>query len=192
MPAEDPANSLPSVPSPTSAHSVRLFVALWLPPALAADLHARSERLCADAQARLEPVPRLHLTLHFLGSVPRERLPALQSALCVPFRPFELRLGACARWPSGVVAAEPVTMPPALQALHTALARVLATLALPVDSRAFRPHVTLARRHVGPWPTPAQAWPAMRWRVRRYVLAASPRQPGSPYRLLQTCHAGPV
>ena len=37
---------------------------------------------------------RLHLTLHFLGDVPRERLPALGEALSVPLRavPIEARV----------------------------------------------------------------------------------------------------
>ena len=189
MPTPAPSSTAQSAPSPAATDRARLFLALWPPPAVAAELQARGDRLCADAPVRPEPAERLHLTLHFLGPVPRARLPALQSALCLPFRPFELRLGACVRWPNGVVAAELLNLPPALQQLRAALAQSLVALALPVDSRAFRPHVTLARRHAGPWPAAVPAWPALRWRVRHYVLAESPGHPGHPYRQLQTCRA---
>lgn len=173
--------------APGAAASTRLFIALWPPPALAAALHARGAQALAGTDARREAPERLHLTLHFLGRVPRHDLPALRAALCLPFTPFELRLGACTRWPSGVVVAEPLSSPPALLALHAALAQTLAALGLPTEARAFRPHVTLARRHAEPrLDGPAAAAP-LRWRVRRYVLVESLPGPPAVYRVLQTC-----
>lgn len=174
-----------------AAAPARLFLALWPPPALAVALHARGAQFCADASARCEAAGRLHLTLHFLGAVPRHRLPALQAALCLPFRPFELRLHACTRWPAGAVVAEPLASPPGLLALHTALAQMLAALGQHTEARAFRPHVTLARRHTGPWPAASASSAAapLRWRVQRYVLVESRPGPPAHYQVLQTCGA---
>jgi len=63
---------------------------------------ARFDAVASDPVARpLEPA-HLHLALLFLGRLARLRLPALQDALCTPFKPFELRLRYCDRWPSGL------------------------------------------------------------------------------------------
>lgn len=172
-----------------AAGSARLFIALWPPPALAAALHARGARAGVQAPGRREAVGRLHLTLHFLGAVPRERLPVLKEALCLPFRPFELRFDAFTRWPSGVVVAEPLSQPPGLRALHAALASALAALGQGTDARAFRPHVTLARRHAGPWPAAPAAAAPLRWCVRRYRLVESLPGPPVQYRVLLICSA---
>ncbi len=173
---------------PDAAPAARLFIALWPPPALAAALDARGAQALGDAPARREAPGRLHLTLHFLGAVPRDRVPALQAALCLPFAPFELRFAACTRWPSGMVVAEPLSLPPGLRGLHAALAAALAALGQGTEARAFRPHVTLARRHAGPWPAaPTAPAPPLRWCVRRYVLAESLPGPPASYRVLLNC-----
>ncbi|MDO9313118.1 MAG: RNA 2',3'-cyclic phosphodiesterase [Burkholderiaceae bacterium] len=165
----------------------RLFVALWPPAELAAALCARYDATCGPDSMRTEAAERLHLTLHFIGDVQRSRLPELQSALCVPFDSFELRIGACERWPGGLVVARPDAVPPALTDLHAALRKVLDALGLRTDDRPFRPHITLARRDAGPWPAQPQAAEPLRWPVRHYLLAES--LSGSPraYRVLKTC-----
>jgi RNA 2',3'-cyclic 3'-phosphodiesterase len=175
-------------PSPGTGPA-RVFIALWPPPAVAAALHARGLRACADGRARREAPHRLHLTLHFLGAVPRERLPLLQAALCLSFSPFELRFGTCTRWPSGVVVAEPLSVPPGLLALHAALARALAAMGQVAEAPGFRPHVTLARGHAGSGLATHPPEKPMRWRVSRYAVAESLPGPPAPYRMLKTCSA---
>ena len=155
---------------------------------LAAGLAAAADDFRGPASSRPETADRLHLTLHFLGSVPRRRLDALRASLCLPFEAFELTLGDCERWSSGLVVTTPRTVPPALSALHAAIGSVLGALQLPTESRPFRPHVTLARRHDGPLP-PRITTLLPVWHVRHYVLAESPADSRQPYRLLQTCGA---
>ena len=179
-------NSL-SVPMPSLTDPARLFSALWPPTEVVAELRARCDLACGNAVARREAAARVHLTLHFLGMVARARLPALRAGLCVPFSPFELRFEGCARWPQGLIVAEPVSLPPVLQALHVALAQVLRARGLGTNEQVFRPHVTLARRHAGPWPRPSPAVDTLRWRVSKYVLAESLPQAIGAYRLLQAC-----
>ncbi|MBA4176369.1 MAG: RNA 2',3'-cyclic phosphodiesterase [Leptothrix sp. (in: Bacteria)] len=192
----DPLPTGPTAdPRPAAARhgAARLFVALWPPSALAAALHAQALALTGTqpGAGRCEAAVRLHLTLLFIGPVPRARLPALQAALCLPFSPFELQLAACTRWRPGLVVAEPTTVPAALLALQAALAQAAAALGLRCEARAFRPHLTLVRRHAGPWPAAAVVVQAPRWRVRSYRLVESLPGPPACYRVLQTCAASP-
>ena len=89
---------------------------------------------------------RLHLTLHFLGDVPAQRVADIARGLRVPAEPFDLTLGHGEVWPNGVAVLRPFAMPPALTRLHAALAIALAGLQVPLDARPYKPHVTLARR----------------------------------------------
>jgi len=61
---------------------------------------------------------------------------------------------------------------------------VLKRLALPVDTRPFRPHVTLARRAAGA--TPALDGPAISWAIDRYALMESTLGVNGGY--TEVCH----
>jgi 2'-5' RNA ligase len=114
---------------------------------------------------------KLHLTLHFLGQVPRARLPELGQGLAVPFEPFDLNLHYGELWPGGIAVMRPASTPPALRALHERLHRALDRLQLPSSRQQLQPHVTLARRAQGAVP------PARRedigWAVDGFVLVES-------------------
>ena len=166
----------------------RLFLALWPGAATRRALCAERDRWTWPEHARPTADEDLHLTLHFLGPVAADRLAALLPALQVNARRFSLQPGALAMWGEHVAVLEPATVPPGLLRLHGRLAGVLRAQGLPVEARAFRPHVTLARtrQRIGP-PTPnAVAW---RWPVASYVLAESVR--GQPYRVLARYRLGP-
>ena len=163
--------------------TARLFVALWPEAALASALHARCGVCAPDPSARVVTPQRVHLTLHFLGNVPRQRLPALVTALQVPFQPFELRFSHCEQWPHGLRVVVPDTAVPPLTQLHAALGEALQGLGLPVEQRPFRPHLTLARRTTAPLPAPNG--PALRWPVSGYVLVESQASPPGAYKVVQ-------
>lgn len=152
---------------------VRLFLALWPSPAARRALAAWRGACPWGGHARLVPDERLHLTLHFLGQVPRTRLPELR-ALPVPARRVDLTLDTLALWRQGVAVLQPSVVPSALQDLHGALGRALAALDLPVDVRPWRPHVTLARGADAPAGEPSlvQLSP-VRWRTAGHVLVES-------------------
>ena len=156
---------------PPQAPGLRLFLALW-PDAAAR--HALAEWMARwqwPERARVVPVERLHLTLHFIGAVPAGRLPALRSGLAVPAEPVELAFGRVARWPRGLVVLEPTGVDSALQALHERLAQALHALDLPVQPQAYKPHVTLARQAAGAIAPPDE--PQLRWRSDAYALVQS-------------------
>lgn len=117
------------------------------------------------------PAEKLHLTLHFIGDVERKRLPELQQQLRISFEPFTLQLDYAEFWPHGIAVLRPHLIPPALVQLQAALGGELQRLALPVDTREFHPHVTLARRaNEAVLP---QRQPFIDWPVDGYVLVES-------------------
>jgi 2'-5' RNA ligase len=151
--------------------NARLFLALWPDPAVRAAL--RTWRGAWNWPRGASPVhtDKLHVTLHFLGDLPRARLPELLDAFQVPFTPFALRIARAALWHNGIAVLEPAEEPPALRDLHARLAQALVGLGLQPEARTYRPHVTMARRANGAGLPPDV--PAIDWQVDRYVLVES-------------------
>jgi 2'-5' RNA ligase len=157
--------------------TTRLFLALWPEPAVRAGLGAWRDAWAWPHGATPVPDDKLHLTLHFLGSVPSERLPALLDGFTVPFTPFRIDLGRAVLWQQGIAVIEPFKNSPDLLALHARLGEALIALGLQPEARAYRPHVTMARR-AGSVAVP-QDGPAIAWNVRGYALVASRPGDGS-------------
>lgn len=167
---------------PPVPDTARLFLALLPSVAVQAALatHAAAWRWPADAAVYAGD--DWHVTLHYIGPVPRARLDELQAGLSLPLTPFELRFGVPALWPHGLAVLLPMAVPPALQALHDALGQRLRQLGLRTDERPYRPHLTLARRADQAVPPPPPAWG---WPVHAYVLMESTGRPEARYRVLQ-------
>lgn len=161
----------------------RLFIALWPDADVRAALHAVSTQWRWQPGAAPVPADRLHLTLHFLGDVPRERIAALRAALAVPVTPCVLTLDRAALWRGGVAVLEPITVPAPLVELHLALGTALRLLGVAIETRPWRPHVTLARRARADVPRIAPlAWP-----VRGHALVESRLQPRPRYEVISRC-----
>jgi 2'-5' RNA ligase len=169
----------------------RLFIALWPPPNLAKALHARYAAGRGNSPARPIPPQRIHLTLHFLGQVPGSERDALRRVLQVACPAFELCIGRIEGWGHGLVVARPEQVPQQLTQLHQAMAEQLHGLGLRTEARAFRPHLTLARKHLGPWPAAgvqladATLLEPLSWRVQGHVLVRSRTGPDGGYDVLQ-------
>ncbi|MFP5390564.1 MAG: RNA 2',3'-cyclic phosphodiesterase [Gammaproteobacteria bacterium] len=151
--------------------TARLFLALWPDPAVRAGLIAWRDGFGWPRGATPVHDDKLHLTLHFIGDTPRERIPALREQLRVPFQPFELGLGTALVWPRGIAVLEPDAIPAELLELHRVLGETLNAAGLPPEARPYKPHVTMARRAVNA-SVPASG-PAIRWRVDGYALMES-------------------
>jgi len=163
--------------------STRLFLALWPDPA---PRHLLRERRDAwDWPRGASPVhaDKLHVTLHFLGEVPSERVPDLRRGFAVPFTPFELSLGVPKLWPHGIAVLEPHEEPPELLELHAKLSSALVALGLQPEARKYRPHVTLARRANGA-AVPPESEPLI-WQVGGYALVESQPGNGGGYTVLE-------
>jgi 2'-5' RNA ligase len=179
----------PVPPQASLRDPARLFLALWPDEPTRRGLQAWQQALHWPSTARLTAPSDLHLTLHFIGNVPRARLPELATGLAQPFMPFDWVLDEFAVWHHGISVLQPSGEPPAaLLRLHASLAQALRLLALPVDARPFRPHVTLARHGSGArLPEGVALPPAVHWHADAgYVLAES----AGGYRVLQRFTAG--
>ena len=169
----------PSGPRP--ARAVRLFTALWPAPQVRQALAACRDATRWPAGAAQVANEKLHVTLHFIGSVPANRVAEVAAALQVPLKAFDLQLDVVGCWHGGLAVLCPRQVPPRLQQLHADLAVVLRQLGLPVEARAMRPHVTLARRATA-CQAVAPAEP-VHWRVSGYALVQS--LPDGRYQVLR-------
>jgi len=156
---------------PVPEPALRLFLALWPDPVTTGSLAAWRDAFAWPAGAVVVPAERLHLTLHFIGAVPSARLTELAAGLRVPVTPFELQLDDAEVWPRGLVTVGVRQVPAELLALHAALGEALQRLGLPVERRAFRPHVTLARKASAA--APPAPMPPRPWAVAGYSLVRS-------------------
>ena len=163
--------------------TVRLFLALWPGPRVRDRLLAWRDAWRWPANAAPVPADKLHLTLHFIGAVPQARLPELRAGLSVGCEPFDLAFGRPELWPGGLAVLRPVKVPDALMLLQQRLGGALQALSMPVEARAFRAHVTMARRAHGA-ALPREG-PALRWRVAGYALVESRPGAGNGYTVLQ-------
>jgi 2'-5' RNA ligase len=164
------------------AHT-RLFLALWPDPAIRHALRERRDAWHWPRGASPVPPDKLHVTLHFLGEVPSERLPELRQGFAVPFTPFTLSIGVPKLWPHGIAVLEPHTEPPELLELHAKLSAALVALGLQPEARDYRPHVTLARR-ANQAVVPPESAPLI-WQIDGYALVESKPGNGGGYTVLE-------
>jgi 2'-5' RNA ligase len=149
----------------------RLFIGLWPDAALREALARYQAAWQWPRGAARVSHERLHLTLHFLGDVATERVPALSLGLdAVALQPFTLQWERPEVWNGGIAVLRPAACE-GLHALHGSVGRVLAQQGFALERRGFKPHLTLARKAVGAVPPVEQQLPA--WPVRDFVLVAS-------------------
>ena len=164
--------------------TARMFIALWPDAGVREQLREWRDGCAWPKSAAPVRTGQLHVTLHFLGNIPRVRVPELVQGLGVRFQPFELGFGHPEVWHGGIAVLAPDVVPEPLLALHGALGEALERLGLPLEARPYRPHVTLARR-AGPEPGQIQGSP-IHWQVDGYALMESKVGDGTAYSAVQT------
>ena len=124
----------------------RLFVALELPVAVRDVLLAA---MGGVAGARWQTDDQLHLTLRFIGEVDRHAAQDIAAALGrVHGAPFTLALGAPGSFDTRGLTDNlwiGVTPQDAIKALNQRIEQALARVGIAPETRAFLPHITLAR-----------------------------------------------
>ena len=186
--------------------TLRCFYALPVPTAARPALLAAQSRLRTASEGsplrpRFSVEAQLHVTLKFLGDVPREAIPDFmrlateRAAALAPIEAFWARsiaFGGPRRARAIVAALEDVGG--ALTRLAESLETAVLTLGVPRETRRYRPHVTLARlRQPGDvrlWL--AQATPeSVRMVFDELRLYASERTPdGGVYTVLESVRFG--
>ena len=134
----------------------RVFLAIEIPPALRESLQRPLDGLDSLSEwIRVNPVERIHLTLHFLGHLPIPQVEEVRLRLePIAESHHSMRLVAqgVGAFPSlfraqvlwaGISGAEL----PGLIALQADLGDGLRQSGVSVEDRRFRPHLTLARVH---------------------------------------------
>jgi len=131
----------------------RLFVAIRPPRAMRASLLAT---MGGVAYARWQNDEQLHLTLRFIGEVDRHGARDIAAALGNVHHPrFDLALDGVGQFDrKGRIEALWVGVTPhaPLKALHDKVDQALARVGIKPESRAYLPHITIARfgRNAGP------------------------------------------
>jgi 2'-5' RNA ligase len=155
----------------TDSH--RLFFASWPTDERRAELGQVLPRIEWASGGRRVPVASYHLTLAFLGAVPRARLDTVrQAADKVRASAFDLVFDRIEHWPKPrVLCLVASTLPDAAHALIQELWRVLVRAGFTQDVRPFKAHLTLARKLERP--PPDHAIDPIPWRVDRFALIES-------------------
>lgn len=160
---------------------MRLFYALWPDT----DTRAALQKMQAMVKGRLVPYANLHITLAFLGEQPADSLPTLKRILAdLPKTDITLhidRLGYFRR--NHIAWAGSHDVPDNVVALQSTLAQALQDNGITFDnSKAFKPHVTLARDAQAPDELP---FDVIHWHATQVVLVQSLASGGGvEYRVL--------
>jgi 2'-5' RNA ligase len=170
---------------PSQPDTLRAFLALE-PSAEARAAAARAQgRLRAELagrELRWTAPESFHATLRFLGAISRPQAAEIASAVeraIAPLPEFDLALGELSAFPDlrrprvwviGLLPTAPA------QQLERMISSVLEPLGFELESRAFTPHLTLARTRPGSRPRAAAVLPPVEpvaFRVRDVVLFES-------------------
>jgi 2'-5' RNA ligase len=171
--------------NPETARGVRAFFALSPDDEVRETLAALGRDVARRCRGRAVSPENAHLTLAFIGDVVKDTLPLLESVGDrLPKTGFVVSFDSLGAWrASGVAWIAPATLPPALLTLHSTLADALAKAGFELETRPFRPHVTLARRCLQP--LPRAHCPPILWRADKLFLVGSElRSEGPVYRNL--------
>jgi RNA 2',3'-cyclic 3'-phosphodiesterase len=180
---------------------MRLFVAVVPPPEVLRELSAAVHQLTAaggpgaagaagsDAGPRWTSDEGRHITLAFLGEVDEATLPDLTRRLARAAHrhpPLDLRLDGGGRFGDHVLWAGVAGDTAALGRLARSVTAAARRTGIPVDeTRAFRPHLTLARGRgrlpLRPYAAALADFAGRPWHAARFALIRShPPPPGVP------------
>lgn len=136
------------MPAGIEGKSARLFFALWPDDTVRARLVGVMDSLRREVAGRWVKPDNLHITLAFLGDVDAERWPELRRiGVELAGQGFSLALDHVQFWPrNGIVCLAPRQTPPALTVLAADLSGRLRGAGFSIESRAYKAHLTLARK----------------------------------------------
>ena len=175
---------------------MRTFVALEAPEGFVDDLAAMARQLEAVVDGRFMARSTYHLTLAFLGEVGEAQAAdaigaldrACEGAAPVMLTPVKLGHFGRARDATLWLGLEETSE---LMGLAEAVRTELSAAGLTFDAKAFRPHITLARRAVLPRDAlPVLGFPAPAEAFRVTLFKSTLSQSGATYKPLYTVELG--
>jgi 2'-5' RNA ligase len=167
----------------------RLFVAIMAGEDVATAVQGHRRQWTWPQGVRLTDAAALHTTLHFLGEVAPAQEVVLTSALhSVPMLGCDMRLSTATVWAGGI-AVLLVDHDDALARLRAAIGLILASLGMRTESRAWVPHLTLARHAQGASPPTVET--QIEWRAKYFSLVWSRPAPLHGYMPVATWPSRP-
>ena len=170
-----------------TSETSRVFFALWPSEQLRMELAARMVDWIGDKPCRVMTQANLHVTLAFIGSIPAARLGGLvRIAQAMPTIACKLEFDRLAIWrPARVLVLSASHTPTALLQWVQEFQARLTQADFAVDTRPYRPHVTLARDvRVAAM---EEMTPKLQWQVHDFALVESVSSPGGVhYQVLNT------
>ena len=163
---------------------MRLFFALWPPPAAAQALAQWAKEVARSADGKPVAAEKIHLTLAFLGDSDPDK--AIAAAQRVRGRAFDLPIEVSQYWKHNqIVWTGPAQIPERLARLVEALQLELFRAEFILERRLFAAHVTLLRK-ARTLPTLPDL-PPLHWPAKEFVLVKSrTSSDGSIYATLKT------
>jgi len=155
-------------------HLKRVFFALWPGDSVRQKIfNVLKQSIYVNSSGQAHGVNNLHLTLHFLGKLTASQLDCvLQQATTVKAKKFELLLDEFGHFEAPkILWLGPKKTPRHLSDLHTKLANALSICQVPIESRTYRPHVTLMRKFKGF--KESHISNMMYWKVDQFALLES-------------------
>jgi 2'-5' RNA ligase len=167
-----------------TSETARLFFAAWPPPAVQRALGdiARQAEECGGCAV---PARNIHLTLIFIGDVPRARVAGLEALGATVVAPrFDLVVDRLEYWRHNrILWAGVKECPQALRVLVERLRQPVAATGFRVEQRPYVPHITLRRDARG---APANTRIRVDWPVAEFALVESAqRERGRAYEVLR-------
>jgi 2'-5' RNA ligase len=170
-----------------SADTARLFFALWPAPEVQralGDIAIRAQRECGG---RAVAASKIHLTLVFLGDLPRDRAAVLETlASAVKGPSFSMSVDRLEYWRHNrILWAGMDACPDPLQTLVARMQASLNGAGFRCDQRPYVPHITLLR-NARRAPADRRCCP-VEWPVTGFALVESaPRERGREYQVLRS------
>lgn len=171
----------------------RLFFALWPSKTLRQTITAHSQDWLQSLPCRSVAPADYHITLAFLGVVPRSRVDALtELGHSLPLAPCRVELDQLTIWHRArVLVLTASHVPELLLTFVDVLQAKLRALGFVKEERPYRPHITLARDARGK--ALEQTVTPLTWDVAGYVLVESvaPNAAGERYKVIERFGGGP-
>ena len=174
-----------------TADTARLFFALWPAPEVQralGDVAIRAQRECGG---RAVPARKIHLTLVFLGDLPRDRAAVLETlASAVKGSRFAMSVDRLEYWRHNrILWAGMDACPEPLQTLVAGMQESLNGAGFRCDQRPYVPHITVLR-NARRAPADGRCRP-IEWPVNDFALMESaPRERGREYQVLRSWPLG--
>ena len=148
----------------------RLYFGFWIPQDVMATVTAWRATQDFGPATKWVPPKNLHVTLHFLGEMPRSAIRHLiDTTATIQWTTARAQFIGLDVW-NGDLAVLRVKLAPDLHKMHDALADVIRRAGITLEDRPWMPHVTIARqvavRRISAAPRPD-------WNVTSFALVES-------------------